>query len=141
MDDIDASRCKATENGTEKNHLVILILKTTKDLSLILTRATVRLGRLKNFWANVDAVSRFDAKGPWYIYVLGDWGTTYLRAGDLLSLGDENARRLPMADQRTYRSNKENKRLKAGIAKNFLRDLSPLQAWHGTIDLSAVSLI
>lgn len=37
----------------------------------ILTRATVRLGRLKNFWANVDAVSDLMRKAPGYILSLG----------------------------------------------------------------------
>jgi hypothetical protein len=37
----------------------------------ILTRATIRLSRLKNFWANVDEVSRLMRKSPGYIASLG----------------------------------------------------------------------
>jgi hypothetical protein len=37
----------------------------------ILTRATIRLTRLKNFWANVDQVSRLMRKSPGYVTSLG----------------------------------------------------------------------
>lgn len=37
----------------------------------ILTRATIRPGRLKNFWANVDEVSRLMRKSSGYVYSLG----------------------------------------------------------------------
>ncbi|WP_426667544.1 DUF3291 domain-containing protein [Mucilaginibacter sp. McL0603] len=37
----------------------------------ILTRATVRFNRLKNFWANVDRVSELMKKAPGYLFSLG----------------------------------------------------------------------
>jgi heme-degrading monooxygenase HmoA len=38
---------------------------------VILTRATIRLNRLKNFWANVDEVAELMRKAPGYIFSLG----------------------------------------------------------------------
>ena len=37
----------------------------------ILTRATIRFNRLKNFWANVDVVSELMKKAPGYLFSLG----------------------------------------------------------------------
>ena len=37
----------------------------------ILTRATIRFNRLKNFWANVDGVSELMKKAPGYLFSLG----------------------------------------------------------------------
>jgi hypothetical protein len=41
------------------------------DAVAVLTRATIKINRLRNFWANVNAVSKLMRRSPGYIFSLG----------------------------------------------------------------------